>query len=270
MVRDVLPTMSSLPSFPASARSFLNSHEDPAFPELIADLKGKYDPRSTIPYRGGEKSALRRLEDYVAGPLWTYKHTRNALHGLDSSTHFSPFLAVGALSARQIFWSIRRAEESREGGGNQDSYWVVFELLWRDYWKFLARGPMADDRLFALYGMKSDGEKKHDPQGNEWSQDMSMFEEWKEGRTGIPFVDANMRELAATGTYLCSYRSVCVVWPRELMGFLGYMSNRGRQNVGSFLAGQMNLDWRIGAEWFESCLVDHDVCSNYGNWTYGW
>jgi deoxyribodipyrimidine photolyase len=47
------------------------------------------------------------------------------------------------------------------------------------------------------------------------------------------------------------------------------MSNRGRQNVGDFLAGQLNVDWRMGAEWFEAQLVDHDVCSNYGNWTYG-
>jgi deoxyribodipyrimidine photo-lyase len=47
------------------------------------------------------------------------------------------------------------------------------------------------------------------------------------------------------------------------------MSNRGRQNVGDFLAGQLNVDWRLGAEWFEAQLVDHDVCSNYGNWTYG-
>lgn len=53
------------------------------------------------------------------------------------------------------------------------------------------------------------------------------------------------------------------------MRALGYMSNRGRQNVADFLAGQLHVDWRLGAEWFEALLVDHDVCSNYGNWTYG-
>lgn len=66
------------------------------------------------------------------------------------------------------------------------------------------------------------------------------------GRTGVPFVDANMRELLATG----------------------WMSNRGRQNVASFLVKDLHLDWRLGAEWFESLLIDHDVCSNYGNWNY--
>lgn len=66
------------------------------------------------------------------------------------------------------------------------------------------------------------------------------------GRTGVPFVDANMRELLETG----------------------WMSNRGRQNVASFLVKDLHLDWRLGAEWFESLLIDHDVCSNYGNWNY--
>merc|ERR1712013_504194 len=67
-----------------------------------------------------------------------------------------------------------------------------------------------------------------------------------DGRTGVPFVDANMRELKLTG----------------------WMSNRGRQNVASFLVKDLGLDWRLGAEWFESQLLDHDVCSNYGNWNY--
>ena len=67
---------------------------------------------------------------------------------------------------------------------------------------------------------------------------------WKEGRTGFPLVDANMREMAATG----------------------FMSNRGSQNVASYLALDLNHDWRAGADHFESQLVDYDVCSNWGNW----
>jgi deoxyribodipyrimidine photo-lyase len=69
---------------------------------------------------------------------------------------------------------------------------------------------------------------------------------WRRGLTGFPLVDANMRELASSG----------------------FMSNRGRQNVASFLTKNLGLDWRMGAEWFESQLVDYDVCSNYGNWNY--
>lgn len=54
-----------------------------------------------------------------------------------------------------------------------------------------------------------------------------------------------------------------------LISAFRFMSNRGRQNVASFLSKDLGLDWRLGAEWFESQLIDHDVCSNYGNWQYG-
>jgi len=74
----------------------------------------------------------------------------------------------------------------------------------------------------------------------------AIFEKWKTGNTGDPFVDANMRELMNTG----------------------FMSNRGRQNVASYLVHDMNMDWRTGASWFESQLIDYDPHSNYGNWMY--
>jgi deoxyribodipyrimidine photo-lyase len=79
-----------------------------------------------------------------------------------------------------------------------------------------------------------------------WQQDWPRFDLWRSGQTGFPLVDANMRELAATG----------------------FMSNRGRQNVGSFLTKNLGIDWQMGAEWFESLLIDYDVCSNWGNWNY--
>ena len=79
-----------------------------------------------------------------------------------------------------------------------------------------------------------------------YKKDLELFRKWTNGKTGVPFVDANMREMAMTG----------------------WMSNRGRQNVASFLVKDLNLEWRLGAEWFESQLIDFDVCSNYGNWNY--
>ncbi len=77
-------------------------------------------------------------------------------------------------------------------------------------------------------------------------RDLARFQLWKEGKTGDSFVDANMRELAATG----------------------WMSNRGRQNVASYLIHDMQVDWLLGAAYFESQLIDYDPCSNYGNWAY--
>jgi deoxyribodipyrimidine photo-lyase len=69
---------------------------------------------------------------------------------------------------------------------------------------------------------------------------------WVAGKTGLPLVDAAMRELAATG----------------------YTSNRCRQNAVSLLVNDLKIDWRLGAEWFQWCLVDHDVSANWGNWAY--
>ena len=76
----------------------------------------------------------------------------------------------------------------------------------------------------------------------EWSQNKELFDAWREGRTGVPFVDANMREMRATG----------------------FMSNRGRQNVASFLTKDLKLDWRLGAEWFEYLLVSLLICYSVG------
>ena len=73
---------------------------------------------------------------------------------------------------------------------------------------------------------------------------MELFQRWKEGNTGVPFIDANMRELKHTG----------------------YISSTGRQNVASFLIKDLKLNWQLGADYFESILIDYDVASNYGNW----
>jgi len=194
------------------------------------------DTRSAFPFSGGETSALERLNYY----LWTsdcvakYKETRNGLIGQDYSTKFSSWLAAGCISPRKIFWEIKKYEDNKVA--NNSTYWVIFELLWRDYFRFVCL--KYGDRVFYETGILN---KKI-----EWSQDMKKFQAWCDGKTGVPFVDANMRELKLSG----------------------FMSNRGRQNVASFLVKDLGLDWRLGAEWFESQLLDHDVCSNYGNWNY--
>ncbi|KAM7123133.1 cryptochrome DASH-like isoform 5-T6 [Ciconia maguari] len=194
------------------------------------------DPRTAFPCSGGETQALMRLQYYFwdTNLVASYKETRNGLVGMDYSTKFAPWLALGCISPRYIYEQIWKYEKERTA--NQSTYWVLFELLWRDYFRFVAL--KYGKRIFSLRGLQS----KEVP----WKKDLQLFDCWKEGKTGVPFVDANMRELAATG----------------------FMSNRGRQNVASFLTKDLGLDWRMGAEWFEYLLVDYDVCSNYGNWLY--
>jgi len=205
-----------------------------------SNSKNHRDPAQVM--RGGEKAGLERLHFY----LWegrhidTYKSTRNGLLGSTYATKFSPWLAHGCLGARHIYHEIKKYEE--KNGANDSTYWVFFELLWRDYFKWI--GMKHKNDIFKLYGLRGkDGKGMSD---RVWKQDKGDFEKWAKSQTGYPFVDANMLELTATG----------------------HMSNRGRQNVASFLTKDLKIDWRMGAEFFESFLIDHDVTSNYCNWMY--
>lgn len=153
---------------------------------------------------------------------------------LDDSSKFSAYLANGCLSPRSIAAEVLRYEDARVA--NQSTYWMIFELLWREYFRLIERKH--GSRLYRPGGLRGTPIP--------WRNNDSLFECWTRGKTGYPLVDANMRELAATG----------------------FMSNRGRQNVGSFLTKNLGIDWLRGAEWFESLLIDYDVASNYGNWAY--
>ncbi|WVZ79070.1 hypothetical protein U9M48_026696 [Paspalum notatum var. saurae] len=188
-------------------------------------------------FTGGESAALARVHEYFwkKDQLKVYKETRNGMLGPDYSTKFSPWLASGSLSPRYICEEVKRYEKQRVA--NDSTYWVLFELIWRDYFRFLS--AKYGNSIFHLGGPRKVMLR--------WNQDQALFESWRDGRTGYPLIDANMRELSATG----------------------FMSNRGRQIVCSFLVRDMGIDWRMGAEWFETCLLDYDPASNYGNWTYG-
>lgn len=205
----------------------------------LQQLVGNHDEKvkKGCTFLGGESASLGRIHEYFwkKDLLKTYKATRNGMLGPDYSTKFSPWLANGCLSPRIIYAEVKRYE--RERISNDSTYWVLFELIWRDYFRFLS--VKYRNSLFHLGGPRK-LEKT-------WIQDKTLFESWRDGQTGYPLIDANMKELSTTG----------------------FMSNRGRQIVCSFLVRDMGIDWRMGAEWFETCLLDYDPSSNYGNWTYG-
>ncbi|MBK7335886.1 MAG: DASH family cryptochrome [Saprospirales bacterium] len=195
------------------------------------------DPRAALDFKGGERAALSRLNYY----LWesdlaaSYEETRNGLIGGDFSTKFSPWLAQGCLSPKKIFHELKAYEAARQK--NKSTYWIVFELMWRDFFRLQAKKH--GDRIFLRGGTRNrpDGSLRND---------RKLLEKWIAGKTGVPFIDANMREIAATG----------------------FMSNRGRQNVASFLVRDLGVNWQMGAEYFESLLIDYDPTSNWGNWNY--
>lgn len=193
--------------------------------------------KTAIPFKGGETAALARLHEYLyqTHNIKQYKETRNGLIGPDYSSKFSLWLAHGAISPRKIYHSLKEYEATH--GANESTYWMVFELLWRDYFHFAMQ--KTGSQLFQWSGVQSES-RSPIPLNKE------KFENWKNGTTGQPFIDANMRELKATG----------------------FMSNRGRQNVASFWVHEYAQDWRYGAAYFEEQLIDYDPASNWGNWAY--
>lgn len=194
------------------------------------------DFRSAFPFKGGEDEAWNRLNHYFwnTKKLQYYKKTRNGLLGTDYSSKFSAWLANGSISAVSIYHQVKKFES--EVRKNKDTYWLIFELIWRDYFKYISLKH--GNKIFHLGGILN---KKYD-----WQNDETAFKKWTEGQTPENFVNANMIEIKNTG----------------------FMSNRGRQNVNSFWVKEWHQDWRIGAVYFEAMLIDYDVHSNWGNWMY--
>ncbi|WP_319022802.1 DASH family cryptochrome [Halomonas sp. S3-1-8] len=187
------------------------------------------DDRQGFNFIGGEDAARDRLHDYFwqLNGAWSYKKTRNGLLGDTFSTRFSPWLACGCLSARQVYEEVKAWEAVN--GTCESSQWIVFELMWRDY--FHRNAQVEGPKLFGEQTL---------------SKPCENFDRWREARTGVPFVDAAMHELSHTG----------------------WISSRSRQNVASFLVRDLGVDWRLGAQWFEHCLIDYDAANNWGNWSH--
>jgi deoxyribodipyrimidine photo-lyase len=192
--------------------------------------------KTAFPFIGGSKSGKQRIDHYFweTEKILTYKHTRNGLTGEDYSSKLSAWLANGSLSAREIYWEIKSFEKERKK--NQSTYWLVFELIWRDFFKYISLKH--GNKIFKIGGIL---DKNYN-----WNKDKKKLQSWINGSTDESFVNANMIELLKTG----------------------WMSNRGRQNVASYFAKELLMDWRMGAAYFESQLIDYDVHSNYGNWMY--
>ena len=201
----------------ASDNRIENTTEIPNLRALgFSDLS--YPDETAFPFKGGEIQAYKRLQEYFfkTKKLGFYKKTRNGLIGSDYSSKFSPWLANGSISARTIYWQVKAFE--KKFYKNQSTYWLIFELLWRDYFKYISLKH--GNQIFKLEGILK---KDYD-----WSSNKKQIERWINGETRSDFVNANMIELKETG----------------------WMSNRGRQNVASFFAKELELDWRIGAGLF--------------------
>lgn len=240
-IREPFDAPAKLPPLPAvtaemkDACSFMPTLEQLGYPASEVEEAMQDDPRGVLPFQGGEDAARARLQKWMFddNKLKDYFEIRNGMLGDGYSSKLSPWLALGCISPRRIWKEAKRYETERRIQ-NKSTYWLIFELTWRDFFVYMANSQ--GDKIFVPGGVTGDM--------TPWRGSKDKLERWKEGKTGDPLVDANMRELKATG----------------------FMSNRGRQNVASFLIFDLGVDWRYGAAHFEEHLLDYDPCSNWGNW----
>lgn len=181
------------------------------------------DPESP---RGGESEAAHLLARFAAGPLETYEADRD-FPAREGTSRLSPHLHFGTVSPRTVLAAVSAAPA-------RAARKFLGELAWREFFHHL------------LFHFPDVTEESFRPEFREfpWSTDEGAFAAWRAGRTGFPFVDAGMRQLARTH----------------------WMHNRARMAVASFLTKDLHLDWRLGEKWFEHELADADAANNNGGW----
>ncbi len=196
------------------------------------------DSRAVLKFKGGERAGLDRLHEYIWEKelIKNYKNTRNGLLGADYSSKLSPWLSLGCLSPRKVYHEIKAYERGKVS--NASTQGLFYEILWRDYFRFVFK--KYGSSLFYEAGIKGVMPMREE------ATETEFLHKWKNGLTGIPFIDANMRELSASG----------------------FMSNRGRQVVASFLIYDCKVRWTLGAAWFEELLIDYNPATNWGNWAF--
>lgn len=199
--------------------------------DRLSQLATEKGSRIRLP-TGGEESAKRRLRKFLSGPARRY-HLDRDRPDIDGTSRLSPYLRFGAISVRRCFTEGLRKIESDPGARIGISKWLD-ELIWREFYNaVLLNSPHVLAGAFR-------------PEYDEltWRGSGAHFEAWCEGRTGYPIVDAGMRQLRSTG----------------------WMHNRLRMVVASFLTKDLLVDWRRGERFFFDSLVDGDPASNNGGW----
>ena len=195
------------------------------------------DERTSYPYTGGETHAIHQLNYYLfeSEGIKVYKETRNALFGKAFSSKFSAYLALGCISPRTIYHQVVNYENQMVK--NESTYWLIFELLWRDFFRYSFK-----KNAQSYFKLNGESTSLNFPS----QSDQGLIDSWINGETANNLVNAAMIELKTTG----------------------WMSNRMRQIVASYFIYELGQDWRIGAAYFESQLIDYDVSNNWGNWAY--
>ncbi len=211
----------------------INSLEQiPTIPGILSDPIPEYPKERLFP--AGEAEARKRLRSFLDDGIYTYGESRNRLD-MEGTSALSPYIRFGMLGLRRVIEHARQAILDAPGKESQKSAqtWLN-ELIWREFY------------IHILYHYPHVRVRSFRPQydGIQWRNDPYEFEVWKEGRTGYPVIDAAMRQMITTG----------------------WMHNRARMIVASFLVKNLLIDWRWGERWFMQNLLDGDLAVNNGGW----
>lgn len=191
---------------------------------------------AAVPFPAGEAEAQRRLQRFCRpddGPIFDYAAQRNRMD-LDGTSQLSPYLRFGMVSARQTAVAAQAAHDAATADGRSGSDAWLNELIWREFY------------IHILYHFPRVLRGNFNPayDAMQWQNDKTQFAAWQNGRTGFPVIDAAMRQLQTTG----------------------WMHNRARMIVASFLVKDLLIDWRWGERHFMQHLVDGDPAANNGGW----
>ncbi len=198
---------------------------------LFADVE-KRDLSSLWP--AGEDEAHKRLKHFIENQIDDYQKERD-FPSLSGTSELSPYLAVGSISPRQCLSAALRHLQGDWESGSKGAHTWIGELIWRDFYQHVV--------VDFPWVCKRKALQRH-TEAFPWRRDRDRLSAWQEGRTGIPMVDAAMRQLRETG----------------------WMHNRLRMVVAMFLTKNLQIDWRAGESWFMSQLVDGDFAANNGGW----
>jgi len=181
----------------------------------------------------GESAARRRLKRFMNGPIHAYRQNRD-LPAIDGTSKVSADLANGTISIRTVYWSAREVQEGADRKGRENIDTFISELIWREfYYQILSNFPSVVDGAF-----------REEFRDIAWHDNRDHFDAWAAGQTGYPIVDAAMRQLNSEG----------------------WMHNRARMIVASFLTKDLHINWQHGEEYFLRRLADADIASNNGGW----
>ena len=189
--------------------------------EYKKSIHNFYDDIDTI-YPGGRSHAINILKKI--SKFKNYNKLRD-YPGADNTTHLSPYLKFNVVSIREVYHIFK----NKLGSSNQ----LLKQLYWRDFYMQI---------MYNNNVIRTSMNKKF--QNIEWENDATKIKKWKEGKTGIPIIDAGMRQMNMTG----------------------WMHNRVRMIVSNFLVKILHCDWRIGEKYFAQKLIDYDPANNNGGW----